>query len=184
MNKYFQIALIVLTLLNCFILYFLSKKKDKPEQKIEVKVSLSKPVTHNYSITKPILLKETIITTSNLSKNDSDLIVRDYLMKRVYSDSLSNDTFKLKYDAIVEKNSLKNINFKYTYKPMLIEKTITNNTISNCFNIGGVIGYNNGIDIGLIGGVELKKYSIGIIYQPITNRKGGFIYLTRRIKYN
>ena len=105
-------------------------------------------------------------------------------MKRVYSDSLSNDTFKLKYDATIEKNNLKNINFKYTYKPMLIEKIITNNTISNCFNIGGIIGYNNGIDIGIMGGVELKKYSIGIIYQPITNKKGGFIYLTKRIKYN
>ncbi len=178
----------ILTVSIILNLIILLQRNKEVSTKVEMTIKLDKkPVVNNYHFTNPTLLKEKTIeyrtTNEVLSRNDSDLIVKDYLKQRTYSDSLSNDTFKLKYLAIIEKNSLKDIDFKYSYRPLLIEKKITKE--SKAIIIGTFQGLNNNqIDLGLIGGIEFKKYSVGVLYQPITNKRGGFIFITRRIKYN
>jgi hypothetical protein len=183
-NYYLYLILFISLLVNCFILY---NRNTSTINKVEVTVKLDKkPIVKNFHFTNPTLIKEKTIEyrTVNevLTRKDSDLIVMDYLKQRLYCDSLVNDTFKLKYNAVVEKNSLKDIKFNYSYRPLRIETKET--ILKKAFNIGGVISYNKQIDLGVMGGIEFKKYNFGIIYNPLTNLKGGSIYLTRRIFYN
>lgn len=168
------------------ILLLLHKKEGTgTTNRIEVKVSLDKkPIVKTYNFTNPTVYKEKTIEYSNtqiITKEDSALIVKDYLKQRIYVDSIFNDTAKVKYIATVEKNGLKGINITYSYKPIKIhtKETKTRQAIL----VGLTPGWNQGPTIGFYAGFETKQYSYGIQYDPIKNKQGGYLFINKRIFY-
>lgn len=180
----FGFNLIMLLLGIAIILILIHKKEGTgTTNRIEVKVTLSKkPEVRNYHFTNPTVYKEKTIEYSNtqiITKEDSALIVRDYLKQRIYIDSIFNDTAKVKYIATVEKNGLKDLKINYSYKPIIIKETRTRQALL----IGLTPGWNQGPTIGFTGGFETKDYSFGILYDPIKNRQGGYVLISKRIFY-
>lgn len=167
------------------LLFMLNGRNNKTENHIKVTVSLSKkPIIRNYNFTNPTVYKEKVIEYSTnhiLTASDSSLIVRDYLKQRIYFDSIVNDTAKVVYTATVEKNALKGINIKYSYKPMIINTKETRTR--QALLIGLTPGWDNGPTIGGYLGFETKQYSYGFQYDPIKNPKGGYLVINKRIFY-
>lgn len=165
------------------LLVMMNGKGNKTENHIEVTVKLDKkPVVNNYHITQPTLIREKTIeysTTHVMTKQDSDRIVIDYLKERYYSDSIYNDTSKVKYQAIVSKNSLKDMKIQHSYKPKIIE--IKETKIKNGLLVGLAPGWFNGPTIGFLAGFETKNITYGIQYDPIKNPKGGYLLIQKRI---
>lgn len=166
-------------------LIMLNGKGIRTENHLEITVKLAKqPIVRNYHFTNPTVYREKTIEYTNthiITKEDSALIVRDYLKQRIYLDSIFNDTSKVVYHATVEKNALKSINIRHSYKPKEIhtKETRTRQAIL----LGLSPGWNNGPTIGFFGGFETKQYQYGIQYDPIKNPKGGYLVINKRIFY-
>lgn len=173
-------------MLAVFIIVFLvmiNGKGNKTENKIEITVKLDKkPIVNNYHITQPTLIKEKTIeyqTGYVMTRQDSDRIVVDYLKERLYSDSIYNDTAKVKYQANVSKNQLNDVKIQYSYKPIVIHEKETK--VKNALLIGLTPGMNNGITVGFVAGFETKNFTYGIQYDPFRNPKGGYFLVQKRI---
>lgn len=155
----------------------------KNENKIEITVKLDKkPVVNNYHITQPTLIREKTIeyqTGYVMTRQDSDRIVVDYLKERFYSDSVYNDTSKVKYQATVSKNQLNDLKIQHSYKPKIIE--IKETKIKNGLLVGLAPGWFNGPTIGFLAGFETKNVTYGIQYDPIKNPKGGYLLIQKRL---
>lgn len=166
-------------------LIMLNGKGQKTENTVKITVSLDKkPIVKNYHFENPTVYKEKTIeysTTQILTAKDSGLIVADYLKQRQYLDSIYNDTSKVVYHATVEKNTLKDINIKYSYKPIKITETITKTR--QAILLGLTPGWNEGPTIGMFAGFETKQYTYGIQYDPIKNPKGGYLVINKRLFY-
>ncbi len=160
-------------------------EKKQEANRVDTVVMLGiKPITNNYSFTNPTAYKETIIiydsTKKNLTKEDSDFIVLDYLKRREYMDSIKNDTSKIIYKAIVEKNILKDIEITYSYKPLIYK--ITETHYKNSMFIGLAPGYYpTKPTAGLYAGFETKQMGFGAIYDPFL--KGGSLIISKRINF-
>ena len=146
-------------------------------------ISLAPPVITNYTFTNPTAYKETVIiydsTKSVLSKEDSNLIVLDYLKRREYADSIVNDTSKIWYNAVVEKNALKKIDIKHSYRPKVYN--ITETIYKNSLFAGLAPGYYGKPSIGIYLGYETKQMGLGAIYDPFF--KGGSLVISKRINF-
>lgn len=176
----FNIAILLLGIAIAS-LFFTHCGSEKITGTKDTLISLAPPVITNYTFTNPTAYKETVIiydsTKSALTKEDSNLIVLDYLKRREYADSIINDTSKIWYNAIVEKNALKKIDIKHSYRPKVYN--ITETIYRNSLFIGLAPGYYNNPSIGIYAGYETKQFGFGAIYDPFM--KGGSLILSKRI---
>lgn len=181
----FGFNMIMLAIGIIIALIILNGKGNKTENKVEITVKLAKqPIVKNYHFTNPTIYREKTIEYSTnhiLTRKDSDLIVIDYLKRREYTDSVCSDTSKVVYYATVEKNTLKEINFRHSYKPIIIHEKETRTR--QAILMGLAPGWNEGPTVGFFAGFETKQYQYGFQYDPIKNREGGYLIINKRIFY-
>lgn len=153
--------------------------------KVDTVIYLGKPVTNNYNISNPTLVKEkTIIydsTKTALTKKDSDLIVLDYLKRREYQDSTGNDTAKVYYTAIVEKNALKDMRVRTTYKPKIYNITETKFTNGLFVGLAPAMINNNSLSVGANINYQWKQIQIGAVLDPL--KKNYYFYASKRVSF-
>jgi hypothetical protein len=171
-------ANLIITAIAVIILLFMINGGNT--QNITVKVSLDKkPIIKTYTFTNPTVYKEKIIeynTYEIMTKEDSDLVVKDYLKERQYFDSIFNDTAKVRYHATVSRNALNDLKIDYSYRPIKITET----RIKKGINVGLAPGWmNNKPSLGLMAGFETNKYTYGVIYDAFN--KGGYLIINRRL---
>lgn len=171
----------------CIIVLLLTGKSCNEARnhynKIDTVVSLGKPIVNNYHFTNPTQYKETVIiydsTKIQLTKQDSDYIVNDYLKRREYQDSINNgDTSVFYYHAIVEKNGLKDLSIRQWIRPKIY--TITKIVDRPSLLLGGGVGWYGKPTFGLQISFQKDKFDYGLTYDPIL--KGGYLTVKRKFK--
>lgn len=172
----------IMMVIFVFIVWIMTRE-SKSDTTYEITVKLDKkPVVNNYHISQPTIVKERTIvydSTRILTRQDSSEIVTDYLKERIYSDSVYNDTSKVKYVATVAKNSLTDIKIRHEYKPKIIE--IKETKYRNALLVGLAPGWMP--TLGFLAGFETKNLTYGVMYDPIRNPKGVYLLIQKRIYF-
>lgn len=146
---------------------------------------MGKPVVNNYQFTNPTLVKESTVvydsTRPTMTRVDTDAIVIDYLKRRFYADSLVNDTSRMYYEAVVEKNGLKDIKIRSVYRPRIMVVTDTKYKRSLYIGLSPGVATGDRLTIGFNAGYAWKEYQVGTVADPF--RKNYYFYASKRLSF-
>ena len=177
------IAVVGIMVVLCFQTFNSCEKGGRLGTKDTV-VYMGKPIVNNYHFTQPTLVKESTViydsTRPTLTKVDTDLIVKDYLKRRQYVDSIVNDTNRMYYTATVEKNALKDIQIRSSYKPKIIQITEIKYKRSFFFGLGPAVT-NNSLSFGANMSYAWQQYQVGTVLDPF--KKNYYFYASKRIGF-